>query len=81
MGVLRVLARGASLHMLDFGPPRTRLSRALARLVHRDEALADNMQGRIPGFMADAGFVDAEEVSYRNTIVGSFSYYRASAPE
>ncbi len=79
--VRRVLAPGASLHLLDFGPPRTRLSRALARLVHRDEALADNMQGRIPGFMADAGFVDAEEVSYRNTIVGSFSYYRASAPE
>jgi ubiquinone/menaquinone biosynthesis C-methylase UbiE len=79
--VRRVLAPGGSLHLLDFGPPRTRMARALARLVHRDEALADNMEGRLPGFMADAGFEDAEEVSYRNTLVGTFSYYRASAPE
>jgi hypothetical protein len=31
--------------------------------------------------MGDAGFVKAEEVSYRHTVVGSFSYYRASVPE
>lgn len=79
--VLRVLVPGASLHLLDFGPPRSRLARTLSRLVHRDEALADNVDGRLPGFMADAGFVHAGEVSFRNTLVGSFSYYRASAPE
>jgi ubiquinone/menaquinone biosynthesis C-methylase UbiE len=76
--VRRVLAPRGSLHLLDFGPPRTRLARVLSRLVHRDEALGDNLEGRIPGFMGDAGFVKAEEVSYRHTVVGSFSYYRAS---
>jgi ubiquinone/menaquinone biosynthesis C-methylase UbiE len=76
--VRRVLAPGGSFHLLDFGPPRSRMARALSRLVHHDQALADNVGGRIPALMTEAGFVGAEEVSYRNTIVGSLSYYRAS---
>lgn len=78
--VRRVLVPGGSLHLLDFGPPRARLARALARLVHRGDELADNLDGRIPGFMTDAGFEAAREVSYRNTVVGTFCYYRAAAP-
>jgi len=75
--VRRVLTPGGSLHLLDFGPPRSRLSRALAHVLHRAENLRDNLEDRIIGLLVQAGFKDPEEVGHRATLVGSLSYYRA----
>ena len=75
--VRRVLAPGGSLHLLDFGPPRSGFSRALAHVLHRAEHLRDNLEDRITVFMGQAGFVHPEEVGHRGTLVGSLSYYRA----
>ena len=75
--VRRVLTPGGSLHLLDFGPPRSGLSRALAHVLHRAEHLRDNLEDRITAFMGQAGFVHPEEVAHRGTLVGSLSYYRA----
>jgi ubiquinone/menaquinone biosynthesis C-methylase UbiE len=78
--VRRVLKPGGSLHILDFGPPRSGLSRALAHLLHRAEHLRDNLEDKIISFLKEAGFTHPEEVGSRNTLVGSLSYYRALQP-
>jgi ubiquinone/menaquinone biosynthesis C-methylase UbiE len=78
--VRRVLRPGGSLHLLDFGPPRSRVSRALAHVLHGAEQLRDNLEDRITAFMTQAGFAQAEELGHRNTLVGSLSYYRAREP-
>jgi ubiquinone/menaquinone biosynthesis C-methylase UbiE len=78
--VRRVLKPGGSLHLLDFGPPRSRLSRALAHVVHHAENLRDNFDDKIITFMTQAGFARPEEVGYRATLVGSLSFYRALQP-
>jgi ubiquinone/menaquinone biosynthesis C-methylase UbiE len=75
--VRRVLKPGGSLHILDFGPPRSGLSRALAHVLHRAEHLRDNFEDRILALLGQTGFTRPEEVGSRNTLVGSLSYYRA----
>jgi ubiquinone/menaquinone biosynthesis C-methylase UbiE len=75
--VRRVLKPAGSLHVLDFGPPRSALTRAIGPLLHNAGHVKDNVDGRIPAFMKDAGFSSAEEVAHRNTLIGSMAYYRA----
>ncbi len=78
--VRRVLAPGGSLHLLDFGPPRSGFARAAAHVLHRAGHLHDNVSGRIPDFLAQAGFVHTEEVDHQGTLVGSLCFYRAVNP-
>ncbi|HEY8154633.1 MAG TPA: class I SAM-dependent methyltransferase [Myxococcota bacterium] len=75
--IRRVLGPTGSLHLLDFGPPRSGLSRALAHVLHRAEHLRDGFEDRITALLGQAGFLDPKEVGHRNTLVGSLSYYRA----
>jgi ubiquinone/menaquinone biosynthesis C-methylase UbiE len=74
----RVLAPGGSLHVLDFGAPRTRVDRWLTFFVHHGGRIEDNLAGRLPGFMAAAGFRDARETGRARTAFGSLSLYAAS---
>ena len=76
----RVLRPGGSLHVLDFGRPRSRYSSVLARLLHRGQHLRDNIEGRIPSFMSESGFAESAEVDHRSTVFGTISYYRAIQP-
>ena len=76
--VERVLARGGSFHLLDFGRPSSQLGRNLVRLVHWGDRARDNIEGRLPSFMTDTGFTDVQETGRRGIFVGSLSYYRAS---
>ncbi len=78
--VRRVLKPSSSLHLLDFGKPRGWLGNLLARLLHRGQHLRDNIEGRIPSLMSDAGFEYPEEVGHRATLFGGISYYRAVQP-
>jgi ubiquinone/menaquinone biosynthesis C-methylase UbiE len=69
--VLRVLAPGGTFHVLDFGPPRGRLQRALAHVLHRGDHLDDNLAGRIPELLARAGFAAGREEAYWATPFGT----------
>jgi ubiquinone/menaquinone biosynthesis C-methylase UbiE len=53
--VKRVLKPSGSLHVLDFGPPRSALTRAIGPLLHNAGHVRDNIEGRIPAFMTEAG--------------------------
>jgi ubiquinone/menaquinone biosynthesis C-methylase UbiE len=77
--VKRVLYPGGELHVLDFGPPRTRVGRWLAGLIFRSEEMRDNIEGRLPDLLRRAGF-EAEEVDSKKLFVGSLSFYRGRVP-
>jgi ubiquinone/menaquinone biosynthesis C-methylase UbiE len=76
----RLLRPGGRFHLLDFGPPRGWAERALTHVFHRDERVADNLAGRLPGWLADAGFVDAGEAESHRTAFGRVSLLTARVP-
>lgn len=78
--VCRVLKPGGSLHLLDFGGPKSTRGGLLSRLIHSSEILKDNFDDRIIALMGAAGLADAREVDHRATIFGQIAFYQASRP-
>ena len=76
----RVLKRGGALHIMDFGIPRTRYARIMAFFLKHLEPTRDNILGRIPGYLAEAGFEEAGELHHEETIFGSVSFWQARRP-
>jgi len=78
--IARVLAPGGTVHVLDFGPPHGALDRLMLSFFHRrDERLHDNLEGRIPSMMSEAGLADAREVRSMRSPFGSLSIWGATA--
>jgi ubiquinone/menaquinone biosynthesis C-methylase UbiE len=75
--VRRVLAPAGTLHVLDFGPPRSTLERLLTSLFHRDEHVRDNLAGLLPALMTDAGLAGARELARLRTLFGGLALYEA----
>lgn len=73
----RVLVPGGTLHVLDFGPPRSRLERLLTSLFHRDARVADNLAGLLPGLMEAAGLAQVRELERLGTLFGALALYEA----
>ncbi len=76
----RVLKAGGSLHVLDFGGAELRRESLLARALHSGEHMRDNLEGRIPALMTEAGFVGSAEVAHRSTLFGRIAHYTAALP-
>ena len=75
--IARALAPGGTVHVLDFGPPSGALDRLLLSLFHRDDRLEDNLAGRIPALMTEAGLADAAEAARMRSPFGALSSWRA----
>lgn len=75
--IYRVLRPGAELHILDFGPPHSILTRFMTIYMRRLEEVADNFDGLIPRFVWEAGFNSISEVGHFVTIFGPLSLWRA----
>lgn len=77
-GVVRVLAPGGSLHLLDFVKPED--GGILSRWLHSSHHLADNSEQLILTLMRQAGFVSAQEVMTGTMLFGllRMGYYRAA---
>jgi ubiquinone/menaquinone biosynthesis C-methylase UbiE len=75
--ICRVLRPQGELHILDFGEPHSFLSRFMVTYMRRLEEAADNFDGRIPQFIAEAGFGDIKEMAHFVTIFGPLSLWRA----
>jgi SAM-dependent methyltransferase len=76
----RVLKPGGELLICDFGEAKNSLMRlgyGLVQLIDGFETTADNVKGRIPDYITEAGFHDAREADFINTSLGTFSYYKA----
>lgn len=73
----RVLAPGASFHVVDFAAPRTLVARIATRLLHHDERMQENLDGRIPALLREAGFARVEERGHHDSVLGTFTYVSA----
>lgn len=78
--IRRVLKPGGSLHLVDFGGPKSGSGGFLAHLLHSSHRLKDNFEERIPTLMSEAGLREAREVSRRAIAFGfvPIAYYQAS---
>jgi SAM-dependent methyltransferase len=81
--VHRVPRPGGELHVADFGPARNLLMRIAiipVLLVDGADRLRDNVAGRLPEFMNEAGFTDVAEAESFTTRFGPVWLYRARKP-
>jgi ubiquinone/menaquinone biosynthesis C-methylase UbiE len=77
--VTRLLRPGGRFHLLDFGPPKSRLESALTAVFHQGDSVRDNLAGRLPEHMRAAGLADVREVESLRTLFGRASLYAARA--
>jgi ubiquinone/menaquinone biosynthesis C-methylase UbiE len=75
--IYRVLKPHGELHILDFGAPQSSLTRFMTTYMRRLEETADNFDGLIPRFVAEAGFGSVSEAEHFITLFGPLSLWRA----
>jgi ubiquinone/menaquinone biosynthesis C-methylase UbiE len=75
--VRRVLKPDRRFHLLDFGRPVSFTSRVQTMILGGFEKADDNINGRIPSMLEQAGFDDVSEVEYVKTFFGPAWFYEA----
>lgn len=76
----RVMRPGGMLLIADFAAPRSAYAWAVSALVRHLEEVEDNVRGRLPGLIADAGFTGIEALAHFGSILGTLTVYRAFRP-
>lgn len=75
--VYRVLKPHGELHLVDFGPPHSSLTRLIRKFMRGFEEADDNLDGLIPRFIKEAGFGSVNETEHFTTIFGPLSMLKA----
>lgn len=75
--IYRVLKPHGELHLVDFGPPHSSLTRMIRKLLRGFEEADDNLDGLIPRFIKEAGFGSVNETEHFTTIFGPLSMIKA----
>lgn len=73
----RVLKPDGELYVLDFGAPHSSTTRFMTTYMRRLEETADNFDGLIPRFVAEAGFGSIKEAENFVTVFGPLSIIQA----
>ena len=73
----RILKAEGSLLIGDFGKPKNFLMAFLSNLLRLLEPIDDNIRGKLPKMIRQAGFQEAVETRYFNTVFGTISIYKA----
>lgn len=79
--IYRVLKPNGELIIGDWGEAKTKLMRVsfyIVQLLDGFKTTKDNVLGLIPDYMINAGFKNIEELSYINTKIGSYCYYKGN---
>jgi SAM-dependent methyltransferase len=77
----RVLRPRGEVHIADFGPPHTAWGRLFAPRMRRFEPISDNLDGRFPPMLREAGFEDVAEDDRFATVLGTISLLRGRRPD
>lgn len=81
--VRRLLRVGGELHIADFGPPAGAYARGIARLFRHfdgESRTSDNLDGRLPALVREAGFETVEQTGTAWTPFGTLVYLAATGP-
>ncbi len=76
----RVLKPGGELLIGDWGKAKTTLMRIVfyfVQLLDGFKTTTDNVNGFMPWYISEAGFLQVKEVDFINTKIGTYSYYKA----
>ena len=73
----RVLTGSGQLIVLDFTAPWSVVTGLQAGVLRHLERASDNVAGRLPGFMTQAGFDTVDEVGRYTTVFGPVAIWRA----
>lgn len=82
--IARVLKPGGELHVADWGQAQNPLMRFAfygIQLLDGFENTADNVAGRLPELMREAGFAGVRQTQTFATLWGTLSLYRAVRPD
>ena len=78
-----LLRPGGELHLADWGRARNapmRLAFLGVQLLDGFRTTGDNVRGRLPALMEEAGFVTVAETARQTTAFGTLALYRAVRP-
>ena len=75
--IFRVLKPSGELFVLDFGAPHSSLTLFMTKYMRRLEEAADNFDGLILRFVAEAGFGEVQEAENFVTVFGPLSIIQA----
>jgi len=81
--LLRVLRPGGELHVADWGRATGPVMRTAFFAVQWLDGFANtraNVEGRLPGLFADAGFAAVAQTASFSTVFGTLALYRATRP-
>jgi ubiquinone/menaquinone biosynthesis C-methylase UbiE len=73
-GIRSLLRPGGELHIADFGPPEGFYARVVFSLIRRFDGAGrtvDNLEGRLPQLIAEAGFDEVHETGHAATVFGT----------
>lgn len=82
--IRRVLRPGGQVHVADWGRAQDPVMRGAFLLVQLLDGFAtttDNVQGRVPAMLRDAGLVEVRETERLRTMFGTLSLYRGERPQ
>jgi ubiquinone/menaquinone biosynthesis C-methylase UbiE len=77
--IRRVLAPDGAFLLMDFGPPVRWSERLLTHLGGHGHAMDDNVAGRLPELLREAGFARVEELEQHSILLGRVWSWRAAA--
>ena len=82
--IRRVLKPNGVLIIGDWGKSKSMLMRILfyaVQILDGFETTTDNVRGLLPNYMTEMGFEDVAEMSYINTKIGSYCFYKGRKPK
>ncbi len=75
--IYRVLRPGGTVHIADFGRPRHVWARLIKPFVEDLEEAHDNLDGKLPSLLREAGFAEVQETSHFGTLFGTLTLIAA----